>query len=214
MNRLDDAGLSWRLYAPQSNQGGYSWSICPVFASCLDTSQARNFVKTRRFALDAAAGTLPDFSVVIPVTLNSTHNKRSMLAGDNWIAQQVNAVMNGPDWGSTAIFLTWDDCGCFYDGVPPPNGLGIRTPMIIISPSAKPGYTDSTVATYASMLAFVEHRWGLAPLGPDDQAAYDYVNSFNFSQEPIAPMHFATHPVPKWELDWIAKHPAADNDVT
>jgi phospholipase C len=214
MNRLDNAGLSWKLYAPQSNQGGYTWSICPVFASCLYTSEVLDFVKNKRFALDAAAGTLPNFSVVIPVTSDSQHNKRSMLAGDNWIANQVNAVMNGPDWESTAIFLTWDDCGCFYDAVQPPSGLGIRTPMIIISPFAKAGYTDPRVATYASMLAFVEHRWGLAPLGPDDQTAYDYANSFDFGQRPIAPIHFATHPVPKWELDWIAKHPGPDHDVT
>jgi phospholipase C len=214
MDRFDKAGLSWKLYAPQSNQGGYTWSICPVFAKCFFTSQSDNFVKNKTFVPDVQSGSMPNLSVLIPITRNSTHNKKSMLAGDNWIAEQINAVMASPLWDSTAIFLTWDDCGCFYDPVAPPSGLGIRSPMIIVSPFAKPGYTDSTTASYASILAFIEHRWGLAPLGPVDATAYDYGQAFDYSQKPLAPMHFATHPIPRWELEWMERHPVDEDDPT
>ena len=91
-----------------------------------------------------------------------------MLQGDNWIGQVVNAVMHGPQWRSTAIFIAYDDCGCFYDHVPPPAGLGVRVPMVIVSPWAKPGYTDSHVAIFASMLAFTEHTFHLRSLGGTD----------------------------------------------
>jgi len=138
-----------------------------------------------------------------------------MITGDNWLADQVNAVMDGPDWSLTAIFLVYDDCGCFYDHVPPPAGLGIRVPMVIISPYAKPGFTDSRVATYASVLAFVEHDFGLAPLAVDDQLAYDYAGSFDFTQRPLPPMHLQKHPVPPWIQRYVGEHGNdADNDPT
>src|SRR2546422_4724334 len=107
-----------------------------------------------------------------------------MLKGDNRIGQAVSAIMTSPQWSSTAIFITYDDCGCFYDHVPPPAGLGIRVPMVIVSPYAIPGSTDSADASVASMLAFTEHMFGLAPLTSEDANAYDYSNSFGFLQSP------------------------------
>jgi Phosphoesterase family len=80
------------------------------------------------FLTAAAAGTLPNLSIVTTTAKNSQHNNYSMPRGDNWIGQAVQAVMNGPDWASTAIFITYDDCGCFYDHVTPPPGMGIRVP--------------------------------------------------------------------------------------
>src|SRR3954463_772260 len=80
---------------------------------------------------DGQAGTLPNLSLVIPCCGNSQHNgDESTLQGDNWIGQVVSAVMHGPQWRSTAIFITYDDCGCFYDHVLPPAGQGVRVPMV------------------------------------------------------------------------------------
>ena len=137
-----------------------------------------------------------------------------MLQGDGWIAEVVNALVAGPQWSSTAVFITWDDCGCFYDHVPPPTGLGIRVPMLIVSPYAKAGYTDSMNASYASMLAYVEHTFGLAPMSSDDATAYDFSNSFDYSQRPLAPIELHPRPVPAWELAWMARHPADESDPT
>jgi phospholipase C len=214
MSRLEAAGLSWRIYAPGKTQGGYSWAICPVFADCLYTDQRQYYVRPKQFALDAAAGTLPAYSVLIPEPADSQHNKRSQLVGENWIAKNVEAVMNGPDWDSTAIFVTYDDCGCFYDHVPPPNGLGIRVPMVIVSPYARSGFTDSNVASYSSILAFVEHTFGLAPLSIEDATAYDYSASFDWSQARLGPIPLPRYAIPAWEWRWMRTHPMDPDDPT
>jgi phospholipase C len=215
MDRLDEAGLSWHLYAPSSTQGfGYGWAICPTFAECLNGPQAQNVVPPSQFSSDAAAGTLPSLSILIPVEPNSQHNHSSMLAGDNWIAGNVAAVMNGPDWSSTAIFIAYDDCGCFYDHVPPPDDLGIRVPMVIVSQYARSGYTDSTVASFDSLLAFTEHTFGLTPLSPLDASAYDYANSFNYAQAPLGTVRLVRHPVSPAVLRKVAESPPDPNDPT
>jgi Tol biopolymer transport system component/phospholipase C len=214
MNRFDGAGLTWKIFAPTFDEGAYGWSICPTFADCLYTDQSLNHVPTNEFVPAAQNGELPNLSYVIPIGDNSQHNKNSMLQGDNWIGQQVEAVMSGPDWNSTAIFITYDDCGCFYDHVPPPEGFGIRVPMVIVSPYARPGFTDSNVAPFASMQAFIEHTFGLAPMGTEDATAYDYSDSFDYSQEPLPPIPLKQHPVPEWVIQWIKDHPPDPDDPT
>jgi phospholipase C len=216
MDRLEEAGLSWRFYAGNGAQGprsGYIWAICPTFAECLNSSQSDNVVPEDVVLQDASSGNLPNFSIVLPNSATgetSQHNGTSMAFGDNYIGEVVSAIENGPNWDSTAIFITYDDCGCFYDHVPPPAGMGIREPMVIVSPFAKPGFTDSNVATFASMLAFTEHTFGLAPLASADAAAYDYSNSFNFFQRPQGGVQMVYTRVPAWELRWIAQNPQID----
>jgi len=205
MDRLDKAGLSWKLYGANSSQNGYIWSICPTFAECLDTGQKANLVPDAQFITDAAAGTLPSFSVVTPGGpdyRNSCHNQMSMTACDNWIGQLVGAVEKSPDWTSTAVFITWDDCGCFYDQVPPPvepdgTQAGPRVPVVIVSPYARPGYTDRTATTFAGILAYTEHTFGgLTPLGVNDAAAYDFSGAFNYAQAPLEPVRMVNRPLP------------------
>jgi phospholipase C len=186
MDRLDAGGVSWKLYAPTSATPGYGWAFCPNFAECLYTSQASNMVPTANVLADAASGSLPNFAVVSPTIQTSQHNDMSMATGDNWIGRVVSAIENGPDWASTAIFITYDDCGCFYDPVSPPVGDGIRAPLVIVSPYARAGFTDKTTATVVgSILAFVEHTFNLQPLTAVDGTAYDFGASFNYSQRPI-----------------------------
>jgi hypothetical protein len=83
--------------------------------------------------------------------------------------------------------------------------------MVIVSPFAKPGFTDSNVATFASMLAFTEHNFGLSPLTSADGSAYDYSDAFNFSQAPRGGVRMVHAKVPQWELRWIAKQPPDDD---
>jgi phospholipase C len=84
----------------------------------------------------------------------SEHPPYSTCQGENWTVEQLNAVMRGPDWYSTVIFLTWDDFGGFYDHVPPPQidqfGLGPRVPLLIISPYARRGYVSHTIYEFSS----------------------------------------------------------------
>jgi phospholipase C len=187
MDELDQAGLGWRFYSSTNPDSGYSWATCPTFAECLYTDQHTNLVPRNDVLADAQAGSLPAFSLVLPNNTLSQHNSFSMATGDNWIGQVVSAIENGPDWGSTAIFITYDDCGCFYDHVAPPPGLGIRVPMVIVSPYAKSGFVDSNRASFASLLAFTEHTFGLPTLGGKDSTAYDYSNAFDYGQTPNGP---------------------------
>jgi phospholipase C len=212
MDRLQGAGLSWRIYRTEPGHPGYTWAGCPYFAECLYGPQGTNSVLTDQLLPDAQAGLLPAVSFVFPIWDDSQHNKASMAQGDNFIGDVVNAIMSGPQWSSTAIFITYDDCGCFYDHVPPPNGLGIRVPMVIVSPYAKPAYTDSTVASFASILAFIDHNWQISPLSTADGSAYDYAGSFDFTQQPVARVATTHTTVPDWERRWIAAHPPDPND--
>jgi phospholipase C len=156
---------------------------------------------------DAQSGDLPNLSIVIPSSQNSQHNGSSMLQGDNWIGSVVDAIMQGPDWNTTAVFITWYDCGCFYDEVPPPPGLGIGVPMIIVSPYARARYTDRTVASFASLLAFTEHVFGLQPLATADASAYGYLGAFDFLQTPLSSISLSRTPIPPHEREWLRAHP-------
>ena len=215
MDRLDAAKLPWKLYAttkgPKTGGGSYNWATCPSFAECLDTSQRTNLVNTSQVLTDAAAGKLPAFGLVLPgvdtVDRNaSQHNGTSMAVGDNWIGKLVGALEASPEWSSTAIFITYDDCGCFYDQVPP--GLnpdrsqkGTRVPLVIVSPYAIPGYVDSTPTTFAGILAFVEHNFGLTALNVNDAQAYPFSRAFNYSETPLPPVRMMQTPVTTTQLN-------------
>ncbi|MEA2556392.1 MAG: hypothetical protein QOI60_1723, partial [Actinomycetota bacterium] len=183
---LETAGRSWRIYGGDGITGGsgWLWSICPSFYECAGSPQRQHLVAAKQVLSDASAGRLPEFSIVTPTWTQSSHNLTSMAKGDNWIGSVVKAIRSNPaSWDNTAVFVSWDDCGCFYDHVPPPvQGWGVRVPMIIASPFARPGFTDSNDASYASLLAFTEHTYGLPAFNTADATAYDYAASFNYSR--------------------------------
>src|SRR3954451_15784321 len=206
MDELDRKGLGWKLYAASKpGESGYGWSICPTFAGCLYTSQHRHQVQQSTVLKDAREGRLPNFSVVLPTWKTSQHNAESMALGDNWIGTVAGAIEHGPDWRSTAIFITYDDCGCFYDHVPPPPGLGIRTPMVIVSPWVKAHKVDSHEASVASMLAFTERTFDLPALTGRDAAAYGYRRAFDFSQRPLRTVRMGQTDVPRAERKRLAR---------
>jgi phospholipase C len=207
-DELANARLSWKVYGG-ANPGtvGYEWSICPSLAECLYTKQHRQVVDATQFITDANNGALPTFSIVTggstnqSIAASSCHNGLSMTACDNYVGQLVSAVENGGDWSSTAIFLTWDDCGCFYDQVAPtinPDGTqeGPRLPLIIASPYARAGYTATTSATFAGILAYVEQTFNLSPLSANDLGAYDFSDAFNYAQTPLKPARMSERPLP------------------
>jgi phospholipase C len=205
MDRLNTAGLSWKIYGSHNGQNGYNWATCPSIAECLDTpAQYANEVNSEQFVTDAHAGALPAFSLVVPGDLTtsfSQHNGTSMKKGDNWLGQIASAVQTGPEWDSTALFITYDDFGGFYDSVVPgvnPDGTqqGPRVPLLIVSPYAIPAHTDSTPATFVSILAYTEQNFGLTALSPNDAGAYAFANAFNYSQTPLPPVAMHMNPLP------------------
>jgi phospholipase C len=215
MDRLQAAGRTWKLYTPTPHEGFYGFAICPTFADCIFSPQARHMVPAASVINDARAGRLPNFAIVTPTSQNSQHNTYSMRRGDNWIGSVVSAIQHGPQWRTTAIFITYDDCGCFYDHVAPPAGYGIREPMVIVSPWVKRGYTDSRVASFASLLAFAERTFKLKPLSRRDKRAYAYRSSFRYRRRLTArdlrPLSLHVHPLPRAEARRLAKHPPDDD---
>lgn len=193
-DELSAKKIAWRIYggtgagAPTVKGGfasGYNWDMCPIFADCEYTSERNHLVPSDDIVSDATAGKLPAFAIVTPTAANSQHNTMSMSTGDNWIGTIISAIQHGPDWPSTAIFVTYDDCGCFYDHVNPLQfnpTWGIRVPLVIVSPFAKLGYTDSTPTSFAGVLSFVEQTLGLAALNSNDGDSYGYASAFCFNQ--------------------------------
>jgi phospholipase C len=207
-DELAAKGLSWKIYggagAPSTSTSPYSaqgwqWAICPTFVECLYTPQRNNLVSTSQLTTDAAAGQLPSYSVVTPTSANSQHNNNNMCAGDNFIGATVSAIQASPEWTSTAIFITYDDCGCFYDHVNPlqySSTWGIRVPMVIVSPYVKKGYTDSVGTTFAGTLSYVEHVFGLPALNSSDAHAYDYRGAFCYQSHLTGCVPAGTQVVP------------------
>ena len=193
---LTSHGISWKYYAPAQDKPGYEWSIYNAIKDIRTTSQWQtHVVNYDQFARDAAAGTLPTVSWLVQPTDVSDHPGTSICTGENFTVQQINAIMhNHTLWSSTALFLTWDDFGGFYDHYKPsqgPNGLieyGFRAPMLVISPYAKPHFIDNTFYTLPSILKFAETVLGLPSLGGLDKQANDMFNAFNFNQKPLPPL--------------------------
>jgi Phosphoesterase family len=198
-DRLEEAGRTWGIYGAVVSggkaQSGYVWSTCPTFAECLLGPQKEDMHEASQFMSDAKAGKLPNFSIVTPSKdsegATSQHNGTSMLVGDNYIGKAVAAVKEGGDAATTTSFIYYDDCGCFYDHVKPPKGLGIRSPLVIVSPYAKPGFTDNHVATNSSILAYMEMVLHVNPVTEEDKTAYNFSESFASA---ASGSNFAFHP--------------------
>ena len=193
---LQAAGISWRYYAPGPGEYGYIWSTLDAIKHIRQTSLwTQNVVPTSQFVVDAMNGNLPAVSWLV-TGVGSEHPPESSCLGENWTVEQVNAVMQGPDWPTTAIFVTWDDFGGLYDHVPPPKldnyGLGPRVPLLIISPFVKHGYISHTQYELSSLLKFAEARFGLAALTNRDTVANDLLDSFDFTQSPQPPLILST----------------------
>jgi phospholipase C len=187
---LEARGISWKYYSPGQGQPGYVWSALNAISRIrLTPLWNRRVVPTEQFVEDALNGQLPAVSWVVVDEPLSEHPPASVCHGENWTVQQLNAIMHGPHWNFTAVFLTWDDFGGFYDHVPPPKvdrfGFGPRVPLLIISPWAKRGYISHKVLEFSSVLKFIETRFGMPPLSERDALSGDMLDSFDFTQPPL-----------------------------
>jgi hypothetical protein len=190
---LDNAGLSWKYYAPPEGARGYQYSTFNEINHIRYGDDWNNVVRDPDFVKDASSGNLPAVSWIVSPGYADEHPPNPTCYGENWTVQQINAIMQGPDWDSTAIFLVWDDFGGLYDHVVPPNvdmfGLGERVPLLIISPYAKPGYiAHDNVYEFSGVIRFIEETFGLPNLGNRDVTANDMMDSFNFNQKPNPPL--------------------------
>src|SRR2546423_71674 len=144
---------------PRVNTPGI-WNPLPRFTDVRQNGDLGRIRHVWRFLAQAHAGTLPAVSWVVPSQRFSEHPPASIQAGQAYVTRLIDAVMRGPDWKSTAIFLTWDDWGGFYDHVVPPvvdgAGYGLRVPGLVISPYARPGFIDHQTLSFDAYLKFIE----------------------------------------------------------
>jgi len=189
------------------------WNPLPLFTDVQQDHQLRNIQTLSAYFGAARAGTLPSVSWITPSEPNSEHPPASVHQGQAYVTAIINAAMKSPDWTSTAIFLSWDDWGGFYDHVVPPvvdqNGYGLRVPGIVISPYARKGYIDHQTLSTDAYLKFIEDDFlNGARLNPRTDGRPDprpdvrenqpllgnLVRDFNFSQPPRAPVLLPTNP--------------------
>ncbi|MGI8429785.1 MAG: alkaline phosphatase family protein [Solirubrobacteraceae bacterium] len=191
------------------------WNPLPHFTDVHQDGQLGNVQTLSNFYTAARNGTLPAVSWIDPNGKVSEHPQALVSAGQTYVTGLINAVMHSPNWKSTAIFLSWDDWGGFYDHVVPPvvdqNGYGLRVPGIVISPYARSGYIDHQVLSHDAYNKFIEDDFlgaqrldprtdGRPDPRPDVREALPQLGNlksdFNFAQAPRAPEVLPAHPAP------------------
>jgi phospholipase C len=179
---LDDRGISWRYYTPSA---GSIWTGPNAIYHLRFGSDWDNVVlKPSQILTDIADGQLPNVSWVIPTGQASDHPVTNKGLGPSWVASVVNAIGNSQYWDNTAIIITWDDWGGWYDHVAPPvinsYEYGFRVPLIVVSPFARQGYVSHVTHDFGSILKFIEEVYRLPSLGYADENADDLSDCFDF----------------------------------
>jgi phospholipase C len=185
---LDAKALSWRYYTPSA---GSIWTGPNAIQHIrLGADWVNNVVlQNTQVLTDIQNGQLPAVSWIIPTGQASDHSNENDGSGPSWVASMVNAIGNSQYWSNTAIFITWDDWGGWYDHVAPniknSYEYGFRVPLIVVSPYAKAGYVSHVTHDFGSILKYVETNFGLGSLGYADADADDLSDCFDYSQTPL-----------------------------
>ena len=191
------------------------WNPLPFFDTVKQDRQLPNITGVGQYFEATRHGTLPAVSWITPSGPNSEHPPARVSDGQAWTTSLINAAMQGPEWDSTAIFLTWDDWGGFYDHEVPPsvdaNGYGLRVPALVISPYARKDFVDHTLYSHDAYVKFIEDDFlGGQRLDPATDGRPDprisvrenvsilgnLANAFDFNQSPRPPLLLPVHPPP------------------
>jgi phospholipase C len=213
---LETKSLTWRYYTPGTapppplHGSPAIWNgpeaiqhICgpnappPNATACVGSDWINNVVLDQTQVLtDITNNQLRNVSWVIPSGQASDHPGTDG-SGPSWVASVVNAIGNSPYWADTAIFITWDDWGGWFDHVAPPQVLvncsqwgcgyvyGLRVPLIVISPYVKANFISNQQHDFGSILKFIEVMFSLPSLGNADVPADDFSDCFDFNQTPL-----------------------------
>jgi phospholipase C len=234
---MDKAHVSWRYYVTegdepdceddeeltcepvkQSAQTPGIWNPLEDFTDVEEDGQKQNIQGLNHFyeaAHQSEECGLPSVSWIVPNLEVSEHPPSLISKGQAYVTTLINTIMKSPCWKDTAIFLSWDDPGGFYDHVDPPdvdvNGYGLRVPGIVISPYAKTGYIDHQRLSHDAYLKFIEDDFiGGSRLNPktdgrpdkridvreEAPGLGDIAEDFDFNQSPRPPVLLPTHPEP------------------
>ncbi len=240
---LDQHHVTWAAYLDGGAGGKFGvrrrggvptiWNVLPGFVDVHQDGQTGNIQDLGRFFAAAKAGTLPAVSWILPDAKDSEHPPALVSTGQSYVTRLINAVMKSPDWKSSAIFLSWDDWGGFYDHVVPPRvdslGYGLRVPGLVISPYARKGYVDHQVLSHDAYLKFIEDDFlngqRLDPRTdgrPDARTVVredvpilgNLVADFNFNAPARPPLILPVHPrttlIPPAKTASARRHPASE----
>jgi phospholipase C len=183
---LDAQSLTWHYY--QEYPGAGLWNGPDAILHVRQSPEYYTDVITppRQILTDIGNGYLANVTWVTPTVQASDHAGHTDGSGPSWVASVVNAIGNSQFWNSTAIFVTWDDWGGWYDHVKPAQynsyELSFRVPLIVISPYAKSHYVSHQRHEFGSILKFVEENFGLGSLNTTDKRSDDLLDCFNFSK--------------------------------
>jgi phospholipase C len=209
LNSSSSAGLPNSPTTSPNTPAYGLWNPLPHMSGIANNkSLLANDVPGSQFYTDIQTGTLPQVSWIIPSSRVSEHPSAGPMPGQEYVVTLVNNIMKSKYWSDTAIFITWDDWGGFYDHVPPPSvdkyGLGFREPTIMISPFAKPGYISHRTYEYGSFLTFIEQRFGIPSLNTRDSISNTFSDEFDFSQHPTPSLILNTQNPPVWNGTTVA----------
>ena len=190
--QLSHRGIDWAFYSAVPGEPGYFWNayngVSEVFHSDLWHQHTRSVDNIMN---DIKASKLPPVTWVTPRFELSDHPPGSTAFSHNWISDIVDAVMMSDMWEHTAIFLTWDEWGGFYDPVMPPQvdqvGMGFRVPLLTISPYTPRGLIDTEIGEFSTPLRFIEDNWGLPHLTARIAKTHDMSHLFDFKKSPRPP---------------------------
>ncbi len=184
-NEMDSYGVSWAYYLKTPVLGNYPLDFISGMSSHLS-----NIGTWGNFYNSVQNGTLPQVSWISPISGAaygySQHPPYNMLAGEIWMFYFIHLIMESRYWSNTAIMVTYDEGGGYYDQVAPPkvdgHQLGFRVPFILISPYAKENYVSNTIMSHTSILGFIDYNWNMPALNPLVSDSNLMLDMFNFNR--------------------------------
>jgi phospholipase C len=234
-DRMDAAGITWKIYQSQFAFGALFHTV--------QAEAATHVFPISQYYADAKAGTLPQVAYLDPIFVGSPnvetdeHPVSNVEVGQKFVYKAVKALEKSPNWSDSAMFLTYDEHGGFYDHVTPPAAVapdgiapmlpagdpypsppnnfdkyGVRVPAIVISAWAKPHFVSHVVNDHTSILKFIENRFALPTLTARDAAANDMTEFFDFSSPsfPTPPALTKPSTKPCWAQDVTVNNSAGD----
>jgi phospholipase C len=205
-DRLQERGISWKFYIKDYNPDlnyrtaknldflppQVQWVPLLAFDRFLDDPElSSRIVDLDEYYEDLENGTLPAVSYVL--LLGATEHPISDLSlGEKATRTMLHTLMQSSSWEKSALFITYDDWGGWYDHVAPPQiddrGYGFRVAALLVSPYARQGHIDHTLLDHTSILKFIEENWNIPPLAERDAKANNFTSAFDFSVAPRPPI--------------------------
>jgi phospholipase C len=217
-DEADAAGVTWHFYTPAIGAPNDIWNTYDAIRQIRYGADWTNDVISpqTQFLNDIAGGYLANITWIVPTGSTSDHGGTKSNLGPEWVASVVNAIGASPYWKNTAIIITWDDWGGWYDHVKPKQldimGLGFRVPLLVVSPYARRGYVSHVPHEWGSILKFTEGVFNLPSLGQTDVRADDLSDCFSFDQPAARFRHIPTRLTPAFFVNRVDLNDPPDND--